>query len=183
MPKLPIEVILMSGYAILLSLIAWILEFAGGHAHKRSTKVSVIGFTYHAERDVWQCPQNQHLFPVFSDPVKGKVIYRGNGATCNACRSKAACTDSNNGREITREDTGDLQFGMQRFHRAVSVTLLLLASAILAVESFRTDLQSLRAGLVFMVVLFSVVIFRMIKALSRTTSLRGGDHGPLGHGR
>ena len=172
MSNLPIEVIFMSGYAIMLSLIAWILELAGLHAHRRSTKVSVIGFTYHPEKDVWQCSQDQHLFPVFSDPIKGKVIYRGNAATCNACRSKAACTDSKNGREITREDTGELQFGMQRFHRAISVTLLLLACAILAVESFRTDIQSLRAVLFCVLVLFSAVIFRMIKALSGTSELQ-----------
>jgi hypothetical protein len=48
---------------------------------------------------------------------------------------------------------------------------VLLASAILAVESFRTDIHSLRAVLVCVLVLSSAVIFRMIKALSSTRQL------------
>jgi hypothetical protein len=132
MAGLPLECILMSAYALSLTLIALFLGWVAGHAHRRSLRVSTTGFTYHADR-----PKDQHLFPVFSDSVKGNVIYRAPASACNACPSKAACTDSNHGRQIERNLT-DLEYGMKRFHQAVSLTLLALASLILVVELFRT---------------------------------------------
>src|SRR5262249_14554637 len=71
-------------------------------------------------------PKDQHLFPVFSESVGGRVIYRAPAAACNACPSKAACTDSDHAREIER-NLGEVGSGMQRFHRLLSVTLLVLA--------------------------------------------------------
>lgn len=73
-------------------------------AHRRSLSTSTIGFTYPPERDIWRCPQDQHLFPVFSDHVKGVIVYRAPAAACNTCKSKAACTTSDRGREIERKD-------------------------------------------------------------------------------
>src|SRR5262250_2939575 len=104
MAGVPLECILMLAYALSLALIALVLEWVAGHAHRRSLRVSTAGFSYHPDRDIWRCPQDQHLFPVFSDSAKGIVIYRAPASACNSCRSKAACTDSNHGREITKTD-------------------------------------------------------------------------------
>jgi hypothetical protein len=65
------------------------------HPHRRSVGAGTAGFTYHPDRDIWKCPQDQHLFPVVSDSVKRIVIYRAPAATCNACLRKGAGTDSN----------------------------------------------------------------------------------------
>jgi heme A synthase len=137
MAGLPLECVLMLGYALSLALIAFLLEWMAGHAHRRSRGASTAGFTYYLDRDVWQCRQDQHLFSVFSDSIRGTVTYRAPAATCNACPSKAACTDSSHGREIERNLT-DVESGMKRFHRAVSLTLLALPSLILFVELVRT---------------------------------------------
>jgi len=75
---------------------------------------------------------------VFSDTESGRVIYRAPAATCNTRPSKAACTDSNDDQEIKQSNLSEVEYGMKRFHRAVSLTLLVLASLILAVELFRT---------------------------------------------
>lgn len=128
----------MVAYALSLAAIAFVLETVARHAHRRTVAASTAGFTYHRERDIWSCPENQHLFPIFSDPLKGRSVYRAPASVCNSCRSKAACTDSSEGRAIEKRTLEDLQYGMQRFHRAVSLTLLMLASLILAVEMFRT---------------------------------------------
>ena len=138
MAGVSLECTLMLGYALSLALIALALEWIAGHAHRRSLRQSTAGFTYHPDRDIWRCPKDQHLFPVFSDTASGRVIYRAPAATCNACPSKAACTDSSDGREIERNTLSELEYGMKRFHRAVSLTLLVLASLILFVELFRT---------------------------------------------
>ena len=169
MQAVSLEFMLMLGYAILLAVVALLLEFAARHAHRRSLSISTTGFTYYAEKDMWRCPEFQHLFPVFVDHAKGSVIYRAPASTCNACRCKSHCTDSDNGREIERNDTGDLQYGMQRFHRAMSVTLFVLASLILIVEIFRDNAFYPRIVLAGVLVMFCMVLLRLSRALlSRT---------------
>jgi heme A synthase len=164
-----LEFMLMLGYAVLLGVVALLLEFAAHHAHRRSLSISTTGFTYHADKDMWRCPEFQHLFPVFVDHAKGTVIYRAPASACNACRCKPHCTDSNNGREIERKNMGDLQFGMQRFHRAMSVTLFVLASLILIIEIFREGAFYPRVVLAGVLMFFCMVVLRLSKALfSRT---------------
>ncbi len=165
MPSVSIEFILMLGYAISLALIALLLELVARHAHQRSLSVQTSGFIYHPERDIWRCPEDQHLFPVFSDSAKGTVIYRAPAAACNACRSKAACTDSNKGREIERKNASGLEYGMQRFHRAMSLTLLVLANLILFIEIFRASGLYPRAVLAGVLMLFCAIVWRLSRAL------------------
>jgi len=141
MDHVSIDFFLMLGYAVFLALVALCLESAARHAHRRSLSMRTAGFKYHPERDVWRCPEDQHLFPVFSDPAKRVTVYRAPADTCNACKSKPACTDSDMGREIERRDLAGLEYGMQRFHRTISLTLLVLASLILVIQFCRsTDL-------------------------------------------
>lgn len=156
-----VEFVLMLGYAVFLALIALLLELAARHAHQRSLNAGTIGFTYHPDRDVWSCPRDQHLFPVFSDVAKGVVIYRAPASACNACRSKAACTDSDQGRQIERRISGGLEFGMQRFHRAMSFTLLVLASLILAVELFRVTGLYPRLALTIVLAVSCTAVWRL----------------------
>lgn len=160
-----VEYVLMLGYAIALALIAFLLEMAARHAHQRSLNTSTAGFTYHPERDIWQCPRDQHLFPVFSDKAKGVVVYRAPASACNVCRSKAACTDSNHGREIERKTTNGLEYGMQRFHRAMSLTLLLLASVILVTETVRASGLYPRLVLGTVLAAFCIVMWRLGTAM------------------
>jgi len=168
MADVPLECILMLGYALSLALIALLLEWVARHAHRRSLRHSTAGFTYHPDRDIWRCPQDQHLFPVFSDPASGRVIYRAPAATCNACPSKAACTDSSHGRKIEHNSLSDLEFGMKRFHRAVSLTLLVLASLILVIELFRTAGRYPRIVLASSLTLFCGIIQHLSAKLSQS---------------
>src|SRR5262245_48025039 len=169
MAGIPVECILMAGYAGGLALIALLLEWVAHHAHRRSLGLSTAGFTYHPDQDIWRCPEDQHLFPVFSDTVKGRVIYRASAATCNACPSKAACTDSNRGREIQRSNVSELEYGIARFHHAVSLTLIVLASVILAVELVRTGGLYPKVVLAAPLALFCVRIRHLAGKLSHST--------------
>jgi len=161
LPHVSLEFVLTLGYAVALAFIAMLLELAARHAHRRALRISTIGFTYHPDRDIWRCPEDQHLFPVSSDSMKGTMVYRAPAEACNACRSKTACTDSNNGREIERRSGGALRYGMERFHRAVSLLLLILASLILAVEIFRASGFYPRAVLAAVLMLFCAIILRL----------------------
>jgi hypothetical protein len=158
MAGLTLECILMLLYALALALIALLLEWVAGYAHRRSLRVSTAGFTYHPERDIWKCPKDQHLFPVFSDSARGVVVYRAPAAACNACPSKPGCTDSSHGREIERTISADIEHGMKRFHRGVSLTLLVLASLILVIELFRIDGFYPRTLLALNLVLLGLII-------------------------
>jgi len=100
----------------------------------------------------------------FSDSGKGKVIYRAPASACNACPRKAACTDSDHGREIER-NVCDIEHGMKQFHRAVSLTLLLLASLILVVELFRIDGIYPRIVLAATLISIGVFTLRLAEAL------------------
>lgn len=161
MARLPLEFILMLGYALFLAFTAFLLEWVARHVHRRSELANTAGFTYHPDRDIWRCPQDQHLFPIFSDFTKGVVIYRAPASACNACRSKAACTDSSHGRQIERKDLNGLEFGMQRFHRAMSLTLLALASLILIIEGFRVAGLYPRITLVLILAVFYLIMQRI----------------------
>ena len=167
MGGLPLECVLVLAYAASLAFIAFLLEWVASYTHRRSVTMSTAGFTYHSDRDVWQCPKDQHLFPIFSDSAKGKVIYRAPAAVCNACPSKAACTDSNHGREVHRNLT-DLESGMKRFHRAVSVTLLLLASTALSAELLRASGSIPRLVLASTLTLFLGLIGRLASRMSQS---------------
>ena len=166
MAGVSLEFILMLGYAVSLAFIAVLLEAAARHAHRRSLNASTAGFTYHPDRDIWRCPRDQHLFPIFSDSAKGVVIYRAPASACNSCRSKAACTDSDHGREIERRDLNQVEYGMKRFHRAMSITLLTLGSVILIVEVFRVTALFPRIILIAGVALFGLSIQRLCAGLS-----------------
>ena len=156
-----LEFFLMLGYAISLAFIALLLEWAARHAHRRSLGVSTAGFTYHGDRDIWSCPRDQHLFPIFSDSTRGTVIYRASADACNACPSKVACTDSTNGREIERRDLKGVEYGMQRFHRAMSLMLLVLASLMLVVELFRAGGLYPRMVLLAILAVFCLIVQRL----------------------
>ena len=168
MAYVPVEYILMLGYAVSLACIAQLLEWAARRAHRRSLAVTTLGFTYHPDRDVWRCPQDQHLFPILQDSTTGAVIYRAPASACNACRSKAACTDSNHGREIERRDFNGLEYGMIRFHRAISLTLLVLASLILIIELCRAGAGGFYPRLVLasFLTMFCLAIQRLTATLS-----------------
>ena len=63
-----------------------------GHAH----------FLYDPARDEYRCPQGQPLARLRTKYTEGVVVYRASAATCNACAAKAACTASDEGRQVTR---------------------------------------------------------------------------------
>ncbi len=155
------ELVLAIGYSAFLAIIALVLELVARHMHQRTRGLSTVGFTYHPERDVWSCPRDQHLFPVFSDPRRGKVVYRAPASVCNACPSKAACTDSNTGRVVERLENESVESGMLRFHRVFSFMLLLLSGLIVTIEFFRTHASQPRTALAAMFLLLFAGVLRL----------------------
>jgi len=132
-----LEVLFAEGYALFLVLVAATLEFAARHSHHRSERFRNTGFVYKRHLDVWECPTGHHLKREKTD-FQGKIAhYRAPAHKCNACPLKNDCTDSDHGRLLESRMDGWLQSELSRFHRGISITLLLLAVFILLIEMMR----------------------------------------------
>jgi len=132
-----VEVLLAAGYALFLVLAAVGLECFGRHSHRRSGQFRTASFRYQEHLDVWECPCGHHLHRLYHDPVQAIVRYRAPAHTCNACLKKPDCTDSDQGREIALSSVPWIKSEAGRFHRGISLALLMLAAFILTVEMFR----------------------------------------------
>ncbi len=129
-----IEVILAGGYALLLVGVSVILEMVARHSHHRSEHFRNSGFVYKKKLDVWQCPTGHHLTREQTDFERKIATYRAPAHKCNGCPVKGDCTDSHHGRVLESRLDAWLQSELSRFHRGISLALLLLATLILAVE-------------------------------------------------
>ena len=131
------EVVLAAGYAALLPIGAFGLEWLSAHTHRRSLRYRTAGFTYDETQDHWECPEGQHLWPHEFDHERRLVRYRAKAHVCNGCPRKAACTDSDRGREIVRPLDPWPHSEAGRFHRAIALLMVALAALILVVEAAR----------------------------------------------
>lgn len=132
-----IEVLLAGVYAVFLLLVAFGLELLARHSHHRSKQMGVAGFRYHRHHDVWECPTGQQLKPISTDHARRLVRYRASAHICNACSIKHLCTDSEEGHEIEHHPDSWLESELARFHRGISLSLLILAELLLIVEMIR----------------------------------------------
>lgn len=149
-----IEVFLAGGYALLLVGVAAILEIVARHAHRRSEHYRNSGFIYKQKLDVWECPTGHHLTREQTDFERKTAQYRAPAHKCNDCNIKNNCTDSDDGRVLESRLDAWLQSELNRFHRGISLALLLLAVLILAVEMF--EHQAPRDWLVLVALLLPI---------------------------
>jgi hypothetical protein len=131
------EVLLAAGYASLLIIGAFALEWLSAHTHQRALRYRTAGFSYDDAQDHWTCPEGQHLWPHEFDHERRLVRYRGKAHICNGCPRKDACTDSHHGREIVRPLDPWPHSEAGRFHRVLSLLLVAVGALILAVEGVR----------------------------------------------
>lgn len=132
-----IEVLLAAGYAVALVAIAAAIEFLARRSHQRSESFHVAGFKYHPQFDAWECPTGQRLRRSKVNHKRRIVHYRAPFHACNCCASKKNCTDSDEGREIEHRLDSWLESEIRRFHRGMSLALVLLAALILGIEAAR----------------------------------------------
>lgn len=134
-----LEPLLAIAYALLLIGIAAGLEWMGSHSHRRSHRYHTAGFRFHKHADHWECPTGATLQRAEIDNQLRVIRYRAPAHTCNGCVIKARCTDSDSGREISVSLDPWLSSAMGRFHRGMSLALLILAGLIVLIELIRHD--------------------------------------------
>ena len=129
-----LEVLWIAGYALFLVLVALGLELLARNSLRRSEHIQLAGFRYRREHDAWECPTGQRLDRSETDHQQRLVRYRAPSHACNACGIKVHCTDSEEGRLVERPLDSWLQSEIRRFHRGISLALLLLAALLLFLE-------------------------------------------------
>lgn len=132
-----VEVVLAAVYAIFLAAVALGLELLARHSHQRSKRYQHSGFTYFRDADAWECPAGQQLLRHQTDFQRRIVHYRAPADACNQCSLKINCTDSNDGRILKNHLDSWIESELRRFHRGISLALLLLATIILLAEVVR----------------------------------------------
>jgi DDE family transposase len=152
MSSIHTEVLLASGYALFLVVVATCLETLGRHTHQRSRQYQTAGFTYHPQHNLWECPAGQYLKLWAFDAQRRIAQYRADAKSCNSCALKKNCTDSEDGRKLEHHLDSWLQSEVRRFHRGISLALLFLAALILSLE------MALESAAVDLAVLFTVMV-------------------------
>mgnify|MGYP001792232079 CR=1 FL=1 len=132
-----VEVMLAAAYATFLVGAAFVLERLARHSHQRSVRYRNSGFVYLQHVDSWECPAGQQLRRRETDYQHRIVYYRAPADTCNTCALKKNCTESNQGRALESRLDSWLESELRRFHRGISLALLLLATVILVAEAVR----------------------------------------------
>ncbi len=74
--------------------------------------------------------------------------YRAKAHICNGCPRKDACTDSDRGREIVRPHDPWPHSEAGRFHRTISLLMVILAALVLVVAGARNHQPAEAAALV-----------------------------------
>ena len=131
------ETVLATGYALALALGVGALEWLSAHTHRRAMRYRTAGFEYDEQQDAWVCPQGEHLWPHEYEHERRLVRYRARPQVCNACPAKDMCTDSDDGREIVRSLDPWPHSEAGRFHRGMSLVLIVLALLVLVVAAVR----------------------------------------------
>ncbi len=165
--SIPSEVLFAAGYALFLMIAAGVLERLAVHSHCRSQQYELGGFTFHDELDRWECPSGHYLHRSVTDEDRRVIRYKAPAHACNACRIKPQCTDSRNGREIEREMGPWIESELGRFHRGISLALILLAGLLLLIEAARYHQPRAHLVLGTPAVFIVVATARRLRAFSK----------------
>ncbi|HET9939594.1 MAG TPA: hypothetical protein VFR25_00685, partial [Candidatus Eisenbacteria bacterium] len=131
-----------------------------------------VGFRYHGHLNAWQCSEGTYLRHTETDRHARLVRFRAEAKVCNDCRIKHHCTDSDEGRELIHPLDGWSRSDMARFQRALSVSLIVLASLFCAIETVRQSAPPLRS--------FFLCGFLVGIVLARRELVRLKEAGPAG---
>ena len=163
------EAWLATGYALLLLVIAAGLEWMGRHSQRRANQYHTSGFRFHKHADHWECPHGARLERAEIDNELRVIRYRAPAHTCNACPMKSLCTDSDTGRELSVSIDPWLSSAIGRFHRGMSLALLVLAGMIMTIELWRHGHGPERWMLAAVVTVLSLLAVNVARGLRGET--------------
>jgi hypothetical protein len=167
------EVVLAAAYAGILLAVALGLDLLARHSHARAELYRTGGFRFHRHLDAWECPEGEHLHLREVDHERRLARYRARAHVCNACAAKPACTDSDEGRELTRPLEAWARSEAGLFHRGISLVLVALA-AVVALVALARHHEPAEAILLLAVLAAAAVAARSLVAELRATTVEPG---------
>jgi hypothetical protein len=178
---LHVEVFLALAYALFLTGVAFFLELLARRSHARAEDYRNAGFIYFRELDYFECPAGHRLVQLETDRQRRVTSYRAPAAACNSCPLKLNCTDSDGGRVVERPLHARLESELGRFHRGISLMLLLLATVLLLAEAFRYPQRRDCGALAVLLLPLGLAQFKLAPSFwIRRASLRNADQDLLG---
>ena len=152
MSSIHTEVLLASGYALFLVVVATCLEKLGRHTQPEISSVP-NSWIYLSSAPQCMGVSSRSVPQALGVRLSTAVAqYRAEAKSCNSCVLKKNCTDSEDGRKLEHHLDSWLQSEVRRFHRGISLALLFLAGLILSLEiilqSAATDLAVLLGAMV-----------------------------------
>jgi hypothetical protein len=162
---LHVEVVLALAYGLFLLGAAFVLELIARKSHKRAEGYRSAGFIYFRELDYFECPGGHQLVQLKMDHERRVSSYRAPASACNSCALKRNCTDSDDGRLLERRLDTWIGSELRRFHRAISLTLLFLATILLLSEVFRYSDPRDRQALTLFVVPIGFASLKLLRSL------------------
>lgn len=156
------EVFLAGTYAVFLTAVSLLLELLAKRSHKRAEGYQNSGFVYFQGTDHWECPGGHRLVQLKLDHLTKTTVYRAQADACNSCSLKRNCTDSDEGRVLENRMDSWIESELRRFHRGISLTLLILATSLLLVEAFRFSEPHDRRALVLLLIAIAFVQLNMV---------------------
>jgi hypothetical protein len=163
-----VNVLLVSGYAVVLLLVAWGFDHMGQRSAEKAARWRTGNFVYHSDQDAWRCHQDEWLYPASFDPDKRVIRYAGQHAICGRCPVKDECSPTPGPRELTRAIDPWPHSESGRFHRGISLCIaviaVFLAGAMLLGAHDAADVVILLST----VIVSLVVVAALARALVRT---------------
>jgi len=163
--RIHLEVFLALGYALFLMGVAFLLERLARRSQKRAEGYRNAGFIYFRDLDYWECPAGHQLVQLNTDHHRQITTYRAPASACNSCSLKLNCTDSEEGRVLERRWDTWIDSEIRRFHRGLSLALLLLATLILLAETYRYPHVRDREALVLFLMPLGYVQLQLLPSL------------------
>jgi hypothetical protein len=131
------EVLFAAGYVVFLVLTSIGFEWMARFSQRQIRRSRTVGFRFHRGINAWECSEGNMLWPQEVENRYRTARYKADGKVCNGCRIKKNCTDMPDGRELVYSLKHWTQGEMGQFQRGVSITLIFLATIILAIEVVR----------------------------------------------
>jgi hypothetical protein len=159
------EVLLALAYSLFLGGVAFVLERLARRTQKRAEGYRNSGFIYFRELNYWECPAGHQLVQLQTDHVRRITSYRAPASACNSCSLKLNCTDSNEGRILEQRMENWLESELHRFHRGISLSILLLATVFLVSEFVRYPHVRDREALLALLLPILIVQWKLLALL------------------
>jgi hypothetical protein len=160
-----VEVLLALVYTLFLGAVAFLLEVLARRSQRRAADYRLSGFVYFRDLDYFECPAGHQLVQLETDHHRRIKSYRAQASACNSCPLKLNCTDSDEGRVLERRWGTWIDSEIRRFHRGISVTLLLLAALLLMSETYRYAYPQDRQALVLALLPLGIAQFKLLPSL------------------